>query len=733
MLKWVPRIGILICTLMPAAAQDIDANITIQSRKPLSVADQISDSAERAGFLALFHQTKPEQMLEQAKSFLTRFPQSAFLFEAYDVAARASFDLQDYDSGLHFAKDSLALLPENPLLLVATADVEAQKQLNEAAISDAQEALEDLDRFSAPSSVAPENWPDLKRKLKATANFTKGRALLRQALEGPIVEARTTLLRDSESSLAVAQKLNPSDSEIMYLLGLAQLSAGELRPAANSFVSVYEAKDNLAPKALENLQLIYKTLKLDSAGTFEGFLRQAERERTTSSANRPVEALPVVPRGARPLPEYAGSEACRGCHDAIYREWMQTGMSKMLRPYSPQNVVGDFQRDNEFFLDDDAEYLNGKLSVTRGQNRVRFARMVLRGGRHYFDIEQADGKWHSYAVDYTIGSKFQQAYATKLPNGEIHVFPIQYSRLTHQWINYWKIIDAPGGERADLRAWEKLGAATSYQAICAVCHTSQLRNVKGGSFDIRNVEFREPGIGCEMCHGPSAQHVAELTANEPYPKEPLDPPVNFRDLGSRDFVRICGQCHMQSAIRTPGPSGELNYSRLDEFYIRNPSIPFGEFSRIGFYKDGRFRQTTFVVEALERSQCFKQGHVTCGTCHDPHGHDADSNLTSIKFRDQPDLMCTGCHSQFQNSVILATHTHHRIESEASRCVSCHMPRIMDAVLFRARTHQIDDIPNADMTQRFGQEQSPNACLFCHSEKSAGWVKQELQAWKPAFR
>jgi predicted CXXCH cytochrome family protein len=190
---------------------------------------------------------------------------------------------------------------------------------------------------------------------------------------------------------------------------------------------------------------------------------------------------------------------------------------------------------------------------------------------------------------------------------------------------------------------------------------------------------------------------------------------------------------MQSAIRSPGPSGELNYSRSDGFYIRNPSIPFGEFSRIGFYKDGRFRQTTFIVEALERSQCFKKGQATCGTCHDPHGHDAESNLTSIKFRDQPDLMCTGCHSQFQSSAALAAHTHHRIESEASRCVSCHMPRIMDAVLFRARTHQIDDIPSADMTQRFGQEQSPNACLFCHSEKNAGWVKQELRAWKPVFR
>jgi hypothetical protein len=178
MLKWVLLIGVFIRTLMPAAAQDIDANITPQNRRPLTVADQISDPAERSGFMALFQPTQPEQMLEQAKSFLTRFPQSAFLFQAYDLAARASFDLQDYNSGLLFARESLTLLPENPLLLVATADVEAREHRNDAAISDAQDALEDLDRFSAPGSVAPENWPDLKRKLKATANFAQGRALL---------------------------------------------------------------------------------------------------------------------------------------------------------------------------------------------------------------------------------------------------------------------------------------------------------------------------------------------------------------------------------------------------------------------------------------------------------------------------------------------------------------------------------------------------------------------------
>ena len=58
-----------------------------------------------------------------------------------------------------------------------------------------------------------------------------------------------------------------------------------------------------------------------------------------------------------------------------------------------------------------------------------------------------------------------------------------------------------------------------------------------------------------------------------------------------------------------------------------------------------------------------------------------------------------------------------------------MPRIMDALLFRARTHQIDDIPNAEMTRRFGQEDSPNACLFCHRKENAEWVQRRLLEWK----
>jgi predicted CXXCH cytochrome family protein len=329
-------------------------------------------------------------------------------------------------------------------------------------------------------------------------------------------------------------------------------------------------------------------------------------------------------------------------------------------------------------------------------------------------------------VDYTIGSKWQQAYATRLPNGQIHVFPLQYNLLHRRWLNFWKIIDSEDSERADVRSFEKFTEATSYQANCAMCHTSQLKNREGRRFEVDNLEFREPGINCEMCHGPSAQHVAAMVAGKPYSKQPLEPPVDFRNISHQDYLAICAQCHMQSAMREPGQHGELNYlSGSREFFQRAKSRPLAEFSRKAFYKDGRFRETTFIVESLERSACFKKGLVTCGHCHDPHSSDSASNPKSLKFLGQPDQMCLQCHARF--SAGIETHTRHPAASEASRCVSCHMPPIMNSLLFKARTHQIDDVPNSEMTLRFGSEESPNACLMCHTAKDALWVKQQLDA------
>jgi tetratricopeptide (TPR) repeat protein len=709
----------------PVWAQDIDSASGPRGRNPATIADQIRDPAERAAFLSLYRPQNPADLHASAKAFLQNFPRSAYLAQANEVAARGSFDLGQYREGIEYARQSLRILPENPLLLVNVADVEARQRLNDAAIADGGDAIEYFGRFARPAAIAEGAWPDLKRNLEASAYFALGRAFLAKALNESGREESVALLERSQTALAKARELSPSDPEIIYLSGLAYLPAGHLMKAAGAFQEVNRSGGEFAPKALENLKAIYKQLPAPKPADFETFLRELEPAGATSERTAGKAALP-----AKQLSEYAGSESCRSCHGGIYRAWTESGMSKMFRPYAPQNVIGDFVKNNEFLVGEDAVYRDGRWQNVFAANRQLYARMVIRNGRHFFSIKQSDGKWHSYPVDYTIGSKWQQGYATKLPTGEIEVFPIQYNVLSKQWINFWKIIDDAGSVRTDPLNWEKFDPSTTYQTNCAVCHTSQLSDAGGSDHSASQRAFREPGIDCEMCHGPSARHISAMEDGTPYEKTALDPPVDFAKINSRDFIAVCSQCHMQSAIRAPGPQGELNYARAGEFFMRYASTPFGEFSRKGFYPDGRFRQTTFIVEAIERSQCFRKGQVTCANCHDPHSHDESTNLTSLKFRDDPDRMCTQCHSQLEDKSAAAQHTHHSAASEGSRCAFCHMPRIMDSMLFSARTHQIDDIPDFEMTLRFGQEESPNACLQCHADKDVHWLEREMRRWKP---
>lgn len=718
-------VGIFFGTDLRLAAQSIDSIVTRGNRTPISLTDEIVNPSERSAFVALLKTTDPKKLLALSRSFLQNYRSSAFLAQAAEKAARSSFDLGDLKSGLEYAHFSLMLLPENPLLLVAVADVQAHLQQNEAAISSARDALDYLDRFDRPSTISARDWPTLKQKQQASAWFVLGRAVVNEALETPAGELRRSLLERAASSLSKAHDLNPEDMEIAYLLGLDYCYANDWPHAIQELSTVFEHGKQFAPQALAQMQAIYHKTNPTPQMNFDDFVGDLKGKATATPKLRAFPAeTPSFKLGA-----YAGSETCGRCHTGIYRQWSQSGMSKMLRPYKPENVIGDFEERNEFYIGDHVVYQNGKLQITPGSDHILFARMVLRNGRHFFDIRQSDGRWHSYPVDYTIGSKWQQAYATKLPNGQIHVFPIQYNVLEKKWLNYWKIIDGPGTERADPFNWENLNASSSYEINCAVCHTSQLHNSRGGGFDADNLVFREPGVGCEMCHGPGAAHVEEMVAGRLSKANPLEPPVEFDKISNRDFVRICAQCHMQSNVHTSGPRGELNYSTTGTFFLKNAALPLDEFTRGAFFKDGRFRQTTFLVEALERSKCFRRGQASCGTCHNPHGHNEASNPTSLKFKDQPDLMCVGCHTQFQDKNSAAAHTHHPIDSEASRCVSCHMPRIMDALLFRARYHQIDDIPNPEMTLRFGQEDSPNACLLCHTEKSPQWVQRQMQSWK----
>jgi hypothetical protein len=369
-------------------------------------------------------------------------------------------------------------------------------------------------------------------------------------------------------------------------------------------------------------------------------------------------------REREPASAYAGSAACRGCHTAQFDAWRQTGMANMLAPIATARVIGDFERPH------------ASVKPTR------------KDGAYFLDLPRDNGQWDRHRIHFTIGSKWQQAYATKAPNGDLHVLPFQYNILEKAWINYWRTIDPAGSARADPAGFHRFGEVTSYQRNCAPCHASV----------VDEKSFAEPGVNCEACHGPSAAHAR-------------GEPQTYTRLTSRQQVEVCAQCHAQSALRTP--------QAFPPAYQRRP---YHEFSRKAFYKDGRFRETTFIVEAFERSACYQVGNATCSHCHDPHPPDAASNSKSLKFGGDSGRMCLQCHAP---RYATRTHTRHA----ATQCVDCHMPKIMNSLKFMARTHQIDDRPNAAMAARFGPRESPNACLTCHAEKNASWLSEQLRSWR----
>jgi Tetratricopeptide repeat/Cytochrome c554 and c-prime len=724
--------GALCCILHPLCleAQGNDAIVTESSRKQFTIGDELPRGPERDAFIQLYQKLDPHKQAQLAEAFLNNYPASRVLAQVYEIAAKAQIRLGNYDNALKYAIKSLEIYPENMSLLVPLANAEAQMGLNDEAEHTARDALEYLHRFDGPSAMAKREWAHIRDQMIASCYFVLARVQVVQGLNATRQTKGTALLKQSLVLLAKAKGLNPKDPEIYYLMGLSQLSLGQKGAAAISFAKAARSQDPvMRPNALKKLHALYLTSGLSREMGFQSYIRKLNAQREPNPQLHP----PSQDENKIQLPAYAGSQACRLCHADIYKNWSRTGMGRMFRPYDPQNVIGDFKHDDAFYMGDEVRLKrNGELEIIPGKKRKLFARMITIRGRPFFKIRESNGLWHLYRVDYTIGSKWQQAYATRLPSGEIHVFPIEYTAIHKRWINFWKITDVPGTERSNPANWGKLDISTNYKVQCAICHTSQLRNTEGGGFTARGLKFREPGIDCEMCHGPSAQHVASMKKGKLYSKPPIEPPVDFRKISAKQFLEICSQCHMESAIRKPAPDGELNYSRTGpDFFMHYKNVPYDEFYWDGVYKDGRFEQTTFIVESLMRSKCYRVGHVTCGNCHDPHLPNYGSNPDSLKveYLHHPNRMCTQCHVQYKSKAQVERHTHHAFASKASQCVSCHMPRIMYSLMFWARAHRIDNIPNPQMTLRFGERASPNACLLCHTRKDAHWVAARLTAWR----
>jgi len=410
------------------------------------------------------------------------------------------------------------------------------------------------------------------------------------------------------------------------------------------------------------------------------------------------------PPGPRTDPAYAGSESCRPCHAAAYDAWLTSDHRHAIEPATLESVRGDF-RDTTFSAPD------GTSRFTRTGDR--------------FTVRTAgpDGADHDFPVPYTFGIRPLQQYLLPLPGGRLQALSVAWDTDRKRWFHLYP------DERVDHRDilhWTR--PSQNWNDRCAECHSTALRKGFDREHDGYATTWTELSVGCESCHGPGADHVrwAEATqragrtpaANEPnglvvdYGADGpamwvLDPATGTakRSVERRSHAELetCAACHARRAT-------------LTDAY--RPGEPFLDSHRPAllddglYFPDGQIQDEVYEYASFLQSRMYHAG-VTCSDCHDPH---------SGRLRATGDALCARCHEPARFAT--KAHHHHPPESDAARCVACHMPTRTYMVVDPRRDHSFR-VPRPDLAEQTG---SPNACTECHRDRSPQWAADAIVQW-----
>ena len=311
-------------------------------------------------------------------------------------------------------------------------------------------------------------------------------------------------------------------------------------------------------------------------------------------------------KGEAARSEYAGSAACAECHQDISALQAETPMFHAASRPSETRVLRE--HDNMQFSEDRYGYS-----------------LVRAGDRTMLHITNAAHNLAAPVVWAMGNGEIGQTYLLK--NKDVYY----ESRLSY-FPGISGLDITPGHSHDSPKTLlEAVGTAQYPDTIerCFACHTTASK--VSNNFDPENAT---PGIGCEACHGPGAQHIKAVERGEDSGATPFNP-VNLAPVDSVDF---CGACH-----RTPADIAVQDLGRIGVLGVRYPAY------------------------RLERSLCWgKSGdtRITCIACHDPH-KPLEKNMASY------DSKCLQCHAR----------AGHPDKNQAAACIvsskdcaSCHMPR-----------------------------------------------------------
>lgn len=380
---------------------------------------------------------------------------------------------------------------------------------------------------------------------------------------------------------------------------------------------------------------------------------------------------------------FVGDETCQSCHANQMDDWKESHHDYAMKPATPEFVRGDFN---------DATFSHNGATYRFFQQDTLF--MVEAPG--------PKGEPVRYQIPYTFGWEPLQQYLVDFGNGKLQALNIAWDTEREQW---FALDTEQGIGHGNWLHWT--GGAMNWNTMCADCHSTNLQQNYIPEADSFHTTWSSINVSCESCHGPGKEHVDFMQTEEAeeatIERIRQDLKLTWNSTQEQQ-INQCASCHAfrEKLTKNYEHSGDF----LDHF---NPTLPHPD----SYFADGQIKEEVYVYGSFLQSKMFKNG-VKCSDCHDPHSLQLKANVTD-------NSLCLQCHASSYNA---PEHHFHEVNTEASQCISCHMPgRYYMEVDFR-RDHSFR-VPRPDLSAKFG---TPNACNSCHGDQSAEWAARSIEDW-----
>ncbi len=443
------------------------------------------------------------------------------------------------------------------------------------------------------------------------------------------------------------------------------------------------------------------------------------RDNTTATASGAADTPLIATALGTPLApgatEFAGAARCQSCHVEQFRAWRASTHGTAGGPTAGTDrvpVIAPF--------DGTALRFRDATVIPRQRNGV-----------FSFTVQRVGERDTTLTVNAVIGGGHMagggtQGFVTTYSDGTLRFLPFDWSRENRMWFcntgtranNGWQPITATLrlAECGDWPPSRILGDEPRF-GNCQSCHGSQI-DVAFDSVATRWVTTTNGfAINCESCHGPAARHVTLMRAGGP-PTADIGL-VALATLSKDQSVAVCLACH---ALKDRLVSRWRPGATLSHFY----SLRLSQLGERPLTPDGRTR-TFAYQEGHLASDCYRNGSMTCTSCHDPHSqHYRTVDGTPLPGRTD-DRQCTSCHAA--KAADVSGHTKHRAGSPGSTCTACHMTyqqqHELGSAIRYARTDHSISIPRPQLDSALGLI---SACRSCHATVSEAQHRKQVTTW-----